>query len=29
VGNIASGQFGQSTSAFGARNTQFGIRIAF
>jgi len=29
VGNIASPLFGRSTSAFGARNTQFGIKIMF
>jgi hypothetical protein len=29
VGNISNAQFGRSTTALGARNTQFGLRIAF
>jgi hypothetical protein len=29
VGNLNSAQFGRSTSALGARNVQFGVRIAF
>jgi hypothetical protein len=29
TGNIANALFGKSTSAFGARNTQFGVRIVF
>jgi Carboxypeptidase regulatory-like domain/TonB dependent receptor len=29
VGNLSSSQFGQSTTALGARNVQFGLRLAF
>ncbi len=29
TGNLSSSQFGRSTTALGARNVQFGIRIAF
>lgn len=29
TGNLSSSQFGKSTTALGARNVQFGIRIAF
>lgn len=29
VGDVSSGQFGQATTALGARNVQFGLRIAF
>jgi hypothetical protein len=28
-GNISSSQFGRSTTALGARNTQFGLRLEF
>ena len=29
VGNISDGAFGKATNAQGARNVQFGLRIAF
>ena len=29
VGNLSSSQFGRSTTALGARNVQFGLRVAF
>ena len=29
VGNLSNSQFGRSTSALGARNVQFGLRLAF
>ncbi len=29
VGNLSSSQFGRSTTALGARNVQFGLRLAF
>jgi hypothetical protein len=29
VGDVSSGQFGQATTALGARNVQFGLRLAF
>jgi hypothetical protein len=29
VGDVSSGQFGQATTALGARNVQFGLRISF
>jgi hypothetical protein len=29
VGNLSDPQFGRSTTALGARNVQFGLRVAF
>ena len=29
VGNLSNSQFGRSTGALGARNVQFGLRLAF
>ncbi len=29
TGNLSSSQFGRSTTALGARNVQFGLRLAF